>query len=110
VGAIVGVEVTMAFCSRAAAWVRTTDRNVEIKIIDPQTGQVVPLGVQGELCTRGYSVMLGYLENDTARPFVTAWTGVGAPLIQGAARLGMHIEQTDRVKVYRTPPPRNAVL
>jgi fatty-acyl-CoA synthase len=40
--------------------------HVEIKIVDPQTGQVVPVGVQGELCTRGYSVMLGYWENDDA--------------------------------------------
>ena len=32
----------------------------EIKIIDPENGLTVPLGVSGELCTRGYSVMLGY--------------------------------------------------
>jgi fatty-acyl-CoA synthase len=40
--------------------------HIEIKIVDPQTGQVMPVGVQGELCTRGYSVMLGYWENDDA--------------------------------------------
>jgi fatty-acyl-CoA synthase len=40
--------------------------HVQIKIVDPQTGQVVPIGVQGELCTRGYSVMLGYWDNDEA--------------------------------------------
>ncbi|WP_223699889.1 AMP-binding protein [Sutcliffiella deserti] len=34
--------------------------NVEVKIIDPTTGQQVPHGVQGELCTRGYLVMRGY--------------------------------------------------
>jgi fatty-acyl-CoA synthase len=34
--------------------------HVEVKIIDPETGLVVPRGVMGELCTRGYSVMLGY--------------------------------------------------
>jgi fatty-acyl-CoA synthase len=34
--------------------------HVEIKIIDPTTGRVVPRGTPGELCTRGYSVMLGY--------------------------------------------------
>ncbi len=34
--------------------------HVEIKVVDPETGQVVPQGMRGELCTRGYSVMLGY--------------------------------------------------
>ncbi|WP_404441861.1 AMP-binding protein [Sutcliffiella horikoshii] len=34
--------------------------NVEVKIIDPATGENVPNGVQGELCTRGYLVMKGY--------------------------------------------------
>lgn len=34
--------------------------NVEVKIIDPTTGESVPNGVQGELCTRGYLVMKGY--------------------------------------------------
>ena len=34
--------------------------NVEVKIVDPLTGRIVPRGTPGELCTRGYSVMLGY--------------------------------------------------
>jgi fatty-acyl-CoA synthase len=34
--------------------------HVEIKITDPETGVTVPRGVPGELCARGYSVMLGY--------------------------------------------------
>ncbi len=33
--------------------------HVEVKIVDA-AGNVVPLGASGELCTRGYSVMLGY--------------------------------------------------
>jgi fatty-acyl-CoA synthase len=37
--------------------------HVEVKIVDPASGQVVPIGVTGELCTRGYSVMLGYWDN-----------------------------------------------
>jgi fatty-acyl-CoA synthase len=37
--------------------------HVEIKVVDPATGHVVPRGVSGELCTRGYSVMLGYWED-----------------------------------------------
>ena len=38
--------------------------HLEIKIIDEQTGQVVPIGQPGELCTRGYSVMLGYWNDE----------------------------------------------
>jgi fatty-acyl-CoA synthase len=34
--------------------------HTEIKIIHPETHQVVPIGESGELCTRGYCVMLGY--------------------------------------------------
>ncbi len=34
--------------------------HVEVKIIDPGNGLVLPRGVPGEMCTRGYSVMLGY--------------------------------------------------
>lgn len=35
---------------------------VEVKVMDPATGLTVPRGTRGELCTRGYSVMLGYWE------------------------------------------------
>ncbi|MCY9786085.1 AMP-binding protein [Nocardiopsis sp. EMB25] len=34
--------------------------HLEVKVIDPDTGTTVPRGTPGELCTRGYSVMLGY--------------------------------------------------
>jgi fatty-acyl-CoA synthase len=37
--------------------------HVEIKVVDPVTGHVVPRGEPGELCTRGYSVMLGYWDD-----------------------------------------------
>jgi fatty-acyl-CoA synthase len=40
--------------------------HVEIKIVDPETGRIVPHGMPGELCTRGYSVMLGYWNNAAA--------------------------------------------
>jgi len=36
--------------------------HLEVKVIDPKTGVTVPRGTPGELCTRGYSVMLGYWE------------------------------------------------
>ncbi len=40
--------------------------HVEIKVVDPESGGVVERGEPGELCTRGYSVMLGYW-NDAER-------------------------------------------
>ena len=40
--------------------------HVEVKIIDPETRAMVPRGDPGEVCTRGYSVMLGYWD-DSAR-------------------------------------------
>ncbi len=33
---------------------------VEVKIVDPETGEEVPFGVQGELCARGHNIMKGY--------------------------------------------------
>jgi fatty-acyl-CoA synthase len=36
---------------------------VEVKIVDPETGLTVPRGATGEMCTRGYSVMLGYWDD-----------------------------------------------
>jgi fatty-acyl-CoA synthase len=40
--------------------------HAECKIVDPETGATVPRGVCGELCTRGYLVMLGYWNNAEA--------------------------------------------
>jgi len=40
--------------------------HVEIKIIEPDSGRIVPRGTPGEFCTRGYSVMLGYWGNPEA--------------------------------------------
>src|ERR1700730_802876 len=37
--------------------------HTEVKIIDPATGKTVPVGIAGELCTRGYHVMKGYYKN-----------------------------------------------
>ncbi|HET6288894.1 MAG TPA: AMP-binding protein [Amycolatopsis sp.] len=36
--------------------------HLEVKVVDPETRLTVPRGEPGELCTRGYSVMLGYWE------------------------------------------------
>ncbi|CAF1148300.1 unnamed protein product [Didymodactylos carnosus] len=40
--------------------------HTEIKIVNQNTNEVVKRGEIGELCTRGYHVMLGYYENETA--------------------------------------------
>ena len=34
--------------------------HVEVKVVNPDSGLVLPRGEPGEMCTRGYSVMLGY--------------------------------------------------
>src|SRR5258708_22653835 len=51
---------------RRVATVGQVHPHVEVKIIDPATGQVLPAGAPGELLTRGYSVMLGYWANEEA--------------------------------------------
>jgi len=40
--------------------------HLECKIVNPETGATVPRGTPGELCTRGYAVMLGYWNDDEA--------------------------------------------
>jgi fatty-acyl-CoA synthase len=45
---------------RRVATVGRAGPHIEVKVIDPATGRAVPRGTPGELCTRGYSVMLGY--------------------------------------------------
>ncbi len=44
----------------------TIHPHIECKIVDPQTGATVPRGAPGELCARGYAVMLGYWNDVTA--------------------------------------------
>jgi fatty-acyl-CoA synthase len=45
---------------RRVSTVGTVMPHVEVQIVDPESGRTVPTGTPGELCTRGYSVMLGY--------------------------------------------------
>ncbi|WP_320052478.1 AMP-binding protein [uncultured Acetobacteroides sp.] len=49
--------------------VGTVHPHVEIKIVNPATNEIVRRGEEGEICTRGYSVMLGYWNSpeDTAK-------------------------------------------
>ena len=49
---------------RRVATVGRVGPHVEVKVVDPESGLVVGRGQPGELCTRGYSVMLGYWEDD----------------------------------------------
>ena len=51
---------------RRVATVGPAHPHVEIQIVDPETGRVLPRGQSGELCTRGYSVMLGYWQDEAA--------------------------------------------
>ncbi len=43
--------------------VGTVQPHLEVKIVDAETGGIAPIGVTGELCTRGYSVMHGYWDD-----------------------------------------------
>jgi fatty-acyl-CoA synthase len=78
-----GAPFTIVFgqteCSPVAAMTHTDDSiddkantlgtampNTEIKIIDPESGKTLPVNTAGELCTRGYHVMLGYYEMEEA--------------------------------------------
>ena len=38
----------------------------EVRVIDPETGEECPVGVQGEMCNRGYNNMKGYYKNEAA--------------------------------------------
>jgi fatty-acyl-CoA synthase len=54
--------------------------HVEVKIVDPSDGRTLPRGETGELCTRGYSVMLGYWgDEDATREVIDAarWMHTG---------------------------------
>ena len=49
---------------KRVATVGRTHPHVEVRIADPESGDTVPRGQAGELMTRGYSVMLGYWDDD----------------------------------------------
>jgi fatty-acyl-CoA synthase len=51
---------------RRVATVGRVGPHLEVKVVDPASGATVERGVPGELCTRGYSVMLGYWEQAAA--------------------------------------------
>ncbi|HWX00428.1 AMP-binding protein [Collimonas sp.] len=45
---------------KRVATVGTVQPHLQVKIIDPESGAIMPIGSSGELCTHGYSVMHGY--------------------------------------------------
>lgn len=49
---------------RRVSTVGRVQPHLEVKIVDPATGETVAPGVSGELCTRGYSVMHGYWDDE----------------------------------------------
>ncbi|MFN5154728.1 MAG: AMP-binding protein [Betaproteobacteria bacterium] len=63
---------------RRVATVGRVMPHLEVKIVDAE-GRTVPVGQTGELCTRGYSVMLGYWADDerTAEAVVDGWMHTG---------------------------------
>ena len=78
-----GAPFTIVFgqteCSPVALMTRATDSiadkaetigtpmlNVEVKIVNANSGATVPVGEIGEICTRGYHVMHGYFEDEAA--------------------------------------------
>ncbi|WP_088317920.1 AMP-binding protein [Kineosporia sp. R_H_3] len=73
---------------RRTSTVGTVMPHVEVKIVDPATGLEVPRGTAGELCTRGYSVMLGYWDEPakTAESIDAAgWMHTGDLAVMDAA-------------------------
>jgi fatty-acyl-CoA synthase len=72
--------------------------HVECKIVDRDSGAIVPRGTPGELCTRGYSVMLGYWHNEeaTAQAIDSArWMHTGDLAVM---REDGHVNITGRLK------------
>jgi fatty-acyl-CoA synthase len=72
--------------------------HLEIKVVDPDSGQTVARGVSGEFCTRGYSVMSGYW-NDAAKTAevvdVDGWMHTGD---LAAMDEGGYVRITGRIK------------
>ena len=64
---------------RRTASIGRVHPHVEIKIVDPATGETVERGQPGEFCTRGYSVMLGYWDDpeQTAEALRGGWMHTG---------------------------------
>jgi fatty-acyl-CoA synthase len=64
---------------RRTATVGRVHPHVEVMVVDPETGLPVPCGAAGELCTRAYSVMIGYWDEPekTAEVLRHGWMHTG---------------------------------
>ena len=71
--------------------------HLEIKIVDPATGETVPRGTAGEFMTKGYSVMLGYWNqpDKTAEAIEDGWMHTGDI---GVMREDGYVQITGRIK------------
>ena len=78
--------------------VGTLNEGLEVKIVDPNTLEELPAGVPGEICTRGYNIMMGYLGDPekTASTFTPdGWLRTGD---QGYFDENGYLRLTDRLK------------
>jgi fatty-acyl-CoA synthase len=83
---------------RRVATVGRVHPHVEVKVVDPAAGRTLPRGEPGELCTRGYSVMLGYWDEPekTAETIDAArWMHTGDLAVMDS---GGYVNITGRIK------------
>ncbi|WP_333619737.1 AMP-binding protein [Dietzia sp.] len=71
--------------------------HLEVSVVDPTTGETLPIGEAGEMCTRGYSVMLGYWgqPEKTAEAVVDGWMHTGDIAVMDAEG---YVQVTGRIK------------
>jgi fatty-acyl-CoA synthase len=71
--------------------------HLEIKVVDPLTGEMLPRGEAGEFCTKGYSVMLGYWgqQDKTDEVLVDGWMHTGDIAVMDDAG---YVQITGRIK------------
>src|SRR6476661_5016150 len=71
--------------------------HLEIKVVDPVTGETLPRGEAGEFCTKGYSVMLGYWEQQdkTDEVLVDGWMHTGDIAVMDESG---YVQITGRIK------------
>jgi fatty-acyl-CoA synthase len=71
--------------------------HLEVKVVDPVSRETLPIGEAGELCTKGYSVMLGYWEQPekTAEVLIDGWMHTGDIAVMGADG---YVQITGRIK------------